>query len=190
MYAKFYKMLKMGLPRGAVEQKMLAEGLDPAVLEGGGDGGNGATRAGALETADGKPWTGRSKQPTTSAASSPPRPAMGGGGMGGLLAGIKQGGGGLKKASDRPKEDPKPAAPLTGMAAMMAEISKGKKLHKVTDEELKQGELDKPAAAPTGLMGAMAAALDKKFGNAGNSDSDSDSSDDDGAWSASGSESD
>ena len=31
--AKYFKMLKMGLPRGAVEQKMIADGLDPALLD-------------------------------------------------------------------------------------------------------------------------------------------------------------
>ena len=32
-YAKFFKMLKMGLPRGAVVIKMTADGADPAVLD-------------------------------------------------------------------------------------------------------------------------------------------------------------
>ncbi|KAH8062505.1 hypothetical protein JL722_3424 [Aureococcus anophagefferens] len=32
-YAKFFKMLAMHMPRGAVEQKLAAEGLDPAVLD-------------------------------------------------------------------------------------------------------------------------------------------------------------
>ncbi|KAK7232235.1 actin binding protein [Aureococcus anophagefferens] len=32
-YAKYFKMLKMHLPRGAVEQKMIAEGMDPKVLD-------------------------------------------------------------------------------------------------------------------------------------------------------------
>lgn len=32
-FAKFFKMLKIHLPRGAVEQKMLSEGVDPAVLD-------------------------------------------------------------------------------------------------------------------------------------------------------------
>ena len=48
-YAKYFKMLKMGLPKGAVVVKMSAEGLDPAVLDmdpekpapGGGGGGGG-----------------------------------------------------------------------------------------------------------------------------------------------------
>ena len=31
--AKYQKMLKMHLPRGAVEQKMRADGLDPALLD-------------------------------------------------------------------------------------------------------------------------------------------------------------
>ncbi|KAJ8603371.1 hypothetical protein CTAYLR_004267 [Chrysophaeum taylorii] len=35
-YAKYFKMLEMHLPRGAVEQKMRADGLDPSVLDGGG----------------------------------------------------------------------------------------------------------------------------------------------------------
>ncbi|CAJ0573322.1 unnamed protein product, partial [Mesorhabditis spiculigera] len=30
---KYLKMLKLGIPRGAVEQKMLTEGLDPALLD-------------------------------------------------------------------------------------------------------------------------------------------------------------
>merc|ERR1712185_665329 len=49
-YAKYFKMLKMGLPKGAVVVKMSAEGLDPSVLDmdpdkpapgGGGDAGGG-----------------------------------------------------------------------------------------------------------------------------------------------------
>ena len=32
-FAKYFKMLKMHLPRGAVEQKMMAEGMNPAVLD-------------------------------------------------------------------------------------------------------------------------------------------------------------
>ena len=32
-YARFFKMLAMRMPRGAVEQKLAAEGLDPAVLD-------------------------------------------------------------------------------------------------------------------------------------------------------------
>lgn len=32
-YAKYFKMLKMHLPRGAVEQKMAAEGVDTSVLD-------------------------------------------------------------------------------------------------------------------------------------------------------------
>ena len=31
--AKYQRMLKMHLPRGAVEQKMRADGLDPALLD-------------------------------------------------------------------------------------------------------------------------------------------------------------
>ena len=31
--AKYHKMIKMGLPRGAVEQKMNAEGLNPVLLD-------------------------------------------------------------------------------------------------------------------------------------------------------------
>lgn len=33
MYEKFFKMLRMHLPRGAVEQKMVAEGHDPEILD-------------------------------------------------------------------------------------------------------------------------------------------------------------
>ena len=32
-FAKYFKMLKMHLPRGAVEQKMRVEGLDPSILD-------------------------------------------------------------------------------------------------------------------------------------------------------------
>ena len=32
-YAKYFKMLKMGLPKGAVQNKMMKDDLDPAVLD-------------------------------------------------------------------------------------------------------------------------------------------------------------
>ncbi len=35
--AKYLRMLKMGIPRQGVENKMMEEGLDPALLDGGGD---------------------------------------------------------------------------------------------------------------------------------------------------------
>ena len=42
--AKYERMLKMHLPRGAVEQKMRADGVDPALLDcGSGGGGGGAS---------------------------------------------------------------------------------------------------------------------------------------------------
>jgi hypothetical protein len=37
--AKYLRMLKMGVPRQGVENKMVEEGLDPALLDGGGGGG-------------------------------------------------------------------------------------------------------------------------------------------------------
>lgn len=58
---KFVKMMKMGIPRSAVEQKMRMEGLEPSLLNGSG-----------------------------SSAAAPPRPPMGGP-MAGLLAGISAG---------------------------------------------------------------------------------------------------
>ncbi|GIS52913.1 MAG: hypothetical protein Ct9H90mP28_6290 [Paracoccaceae bacterium] len=33
-YAKYFSMLKMGVPRKAVEQRMISDGIDPEVLNG------------------------------------------------------------------------------------------------------------------------------------------------------------
>ena len=36
-YGKYFKMLKMGIPPGAVKNKMKQDGLDPSILDLGGD---------------------------------------------------------------------------------------------------------------------------------------------------------
>jgi len=56
--AKFEKMLKMGLPRGAVEQKMRAEGVDPGLL----DGGDASASASATASASASASAGRRQQ--------------------------------------------------------------------------------------------------------------------------------
>jgi len=181
-YSKFFKMLQMHLPLGAVEQKMRSEGLDPSVL-GGGDSSSGGG-GGALTSADGTVWKGRTTQP----APPPNKPAGGGGGgggggMGGLLAGIQAGASGLRSAADRPADPPRPAPAAGGMSSMLAAIQGGVKLNKVTAEQIAAEKAAAPVEAPTGIMGAMAAALGN-IRDQVHSDSDS-SSDDEAEWSAS-----
>jgi len=72
----------------------------------------------------------------------------------------------------------------SGMGSMLAAIQGGVKLTKVTAAMIEEEKAAKPVAAPTGIMAAMASALDKRREQI-NSDSDDDSSDDEGVWSAS-----
>jgi len=51
-YAKYFKMLKMHIPKGAVAQKMIAEGLDPAVLDGSGGGSSNGSSSKSEEKSD------------------------------------------------------------------------------------------------------------------------------------------
>jgi hypothetical protein len=66
-YKQYFKMMKMGLPKGAAQQKMIKDGKDPAILDmdpekslpgtGGGGGGGGGKRAPAKKPE--KPWLGK-----------------------------------------------------------------------------------------------------------------------------------
>lgn len=93
--AKFKKMLKMGIPRPAVEQKMRAEGVDPALLN----------AKGSAAPAEG------TEVPRVAAARPP---------MAGLLAGIAAAPK-LKKANTTPAAAPPPKPP-TAQEQMAAEL--------------------------------------------------------------------
>lgn len=147
--AKFVKMIKLGTPRPAVENKMVLAGLDPAALEAG--------------------YT-----PPAGQAGAPP-PARPAGGPS-FLAGIAGGGANLKTAKVEPRPAPASSNPMGGL---MAAIQAGPSLRKVSAEEL---AVKKPPAPASGLMGALASAMDKKFAAVRDSDSESEGED---GWSAS-----
>ena len=97
------------------------------------------------------------------------------GGRDGLLAQIRGGAGGLKKASDRPA--PAAPAPTGGRNALLDEITKGKALKKVVVDSAST----KPeAAAPTMGGLSVAAILNRRAALAGSDEDDSDS--DDSEW--------
>jgi hypothetical protein len=64
-YQQYFKMMKMGLPKGAAQQKMIKDGKDPAILDmdpekplpGTGGGGGGGKRAPVKKVE--KPWLGK-----------------------------------------------------------------------------------------------------------------------------------
>ncbi|KAJ1454669.1 hypothetical protein M885DRAFT_521631 [Pelagophyceae sp. CCMP2097] len=114
-YAKYAKMLKMGLPKGAVQQKIIADGLDPSILDDSDDEGD--DKPAPRPAAPARPAAPRPPPPMQAATIAPVRPSMPMGGMGGLLGAIQQGAA-LKKAvvvkRDEPKNDLLAAIKLGG----------------------------------------------------------------------------
>ena len=179
-------MLKMHLPRGAVQQKMLAEGIDPTPLLGEESSGANPIR----------PAPQQRRQPDPPAA----KPARATGGMS-LLDQIQaaQGGAKLHKVTDeernREREGAKEAKAAGGLSLLdqIRAAQGGATLHKVTDEERSKDKAEKEAKAADvgggGLMGAISAALNarREVINHSDSDSDTDTDSDDapGDWSAS-----
>jgi hypothetical protein len=132
-YKKYFDMLKMGLPKGAAQQKMVKDGKDPSILDldpdqplpralrskgGGGRGGDGGGGGGLLaEIAAGGnlkkvDTTGREQRSTSGAS---------GGGGGGLLAEL-QGGVKLKSADTRTRAQTAPASTKPGGGNMLSQI--------------------------------------------------------------------
>ncbi|KAK7232453.1 hypothetical protein SO694_00032229 [Aureococcus anophagefferens] len=143
---KFNMMLKMHLPQGAVEQKMRAEGLDPALLFG-------------ASVASPAPKKVSIPPPTKKAAA----PAGGGGD---LLSQI-QAGKKLKKKSTAPPA-PKPAA--GGGMDLMAQIAAGKQLKKAKPKAAAPPPAPKPAGGGGGgsLADAIAASQKRRAAKLGN----------------------
>ena len=143
---KFNMMLKMHLPQGAVEQKMRAEGLDPALLFG-------------ASVASPAPKKVSIPPPTKKAAA----PAGGGGD---LLSQI-QAGKKLKKKSAAPPA-PKPAA--GGGMDLMAQIAAGKQLKKAKPKAAEPPPAPKPAGGGGGgsLADAIAASQKRRAAKLGN----------------------
>jgi hypothetical protein len=135
--AKFKKMLKMGIPRVAVEQKMRMEGLEPSLL-------NAASSAAPA-----------SAEP----AATPFRPPMGGP-MAGLLAGI--GSAKLKKTegpiNKGPAKEEKPKTGAQSAAASLAEAAAAKRLAMKTNV----GNLEARLAASKAAKAAAGESLFKK----------------------------
>ena len=163
-YAKYFKMLQMGIPKAAVQMKMASEGLDAAVLDDSDDDEPAAPSKPKPPPQPGSkpppppPKAKPAPPPPTVAA--PPRPAMGG-----LLGAIQQGAT-LKKAAPPP---PKKAAPEN---PLLAAIKRGGNLRKV---EVSDTKPEPPKKA--GLFGNE---VDKILGLRARiaADSGSDSSDD------------
>ena len=163
-YAKYFKMLQMGIPKAAVQMKMASEGLDAAVLDDSDDDEPSAPSKPKPPPPPGSkpppppPKAKPAPPPPTVAA--PPRPAMGG-----LLGAIQQGAT-LKKAAPPP---PKKAAPEN---PLLAAIKRGGNLRKV---EVSDTKPEPPKKA--GLFGNE---VDKILGLRARiaADSGSDSSDD------------
>ncbi|KAJ8598606.1 hypothetical protein CTAYLR_001706 [Chrysophaeum taylorii] len=166
-YPKFFKMLQMGIPKPAVQQKMMAEGLDPTVLDEESDDEESPRstpqkvppEVAAAPASDNVP-----------AAESPPRPPTG------LLGAIQQGAA-LKKVVETPV---KAAAPKNDL---LAAIKGGANLRK-RDPDLDDAKPSAPVKPQAGgLFGAVDKILSLRQKIAADDDSDDDEwGDDDDEW--------
>lgn len=175
-YAKYYKMLKLGLPKAAVQQKMRVEGLDPSVLdEDDSDDDDDASQVmlspRPSEFSGGTRPSSDLGSPRPSSIAAPPRPAL----KANFLTEIAQG----KELKQVAKAPPPSDAPPKN--DLLSAIKRGATLKKVDANQ------PKPAAPSSqsvgGLLGnevdKILTLRSKIAADSDDDDDDSDDSDDD-----------